>query len=156
MAAAEPPAQANQDPFRSFNYKVLVQNVLEGHFTECTGLGARVEAIPYREGGNLQVVHQLPGRVEYSEVTLRYGLTASRELFDWMMATTQGVVDRRNVSICIVDTDGVRELTRWNLFAAWPREWRGAPLDAMANQVAIETLVLVHEGLERDAGGAGE
>src|SRR5215217_5242750 len=70
-----------KDPYGAYNFKLVIQGVTEGHFTQCTGLGVRVEAIKYREGGTSQVVHRLPGRVEYADVTLRYGLTASKELW---------------------------------------------------------------------------
>ena len=140
------------DPFRAYNFKLIVQNVTEGHFLSCTPLGMRVEPIAYREAGDHQSVRQLPGQVEYSQVTLRYGLTRSQDLFQWMTSLSRGAVDRRHVSICILDTEGAQEVTRWNLFNAWPSEWRGAPLDAMRNEIAVESLTLVFESLERDGG----
>src|ERR1044071_6398793 len=73
------------DPYRAYNFKLIVQGVTEGHFTECTGLGMKVEVIKYREGGTGQIVHCIPGRVEYADVSLSYGLTDSQELFDWFM-----------------------------------------------------------------------
>ncbi len=48
---------------------------------------------------------------------------------------------------------GAAEVLRWNLINAWPQEWYGAPLDAMSHELAIETLVLAHEGLQRETGG---
>ena len=36
---------------------------------------------------------------------------------------------------------------RWDLINAWPSEWRGAPLDALGREVAIESLTLVFETL---------
>jgi len=155
--AASPPAPsatgaqpgAFADPFRAYNFKLIVQGVTEGHFTECTGLGIRVSVIRYREGGTSQVVHCVPGPVEYGDIALRYGLTASRELFDWFMTAVNGRVDRKNVSILMLDSDGVNEVMRWDLFNAWPSEWRGAVLNALEHQVAIESLTLVYETLQR-------
>ncbi len=137
------------DPFRAYNFKLVIQGVTEGHFTECSGLGIRVQAIKYREGGTSQVVHCIPGPVEYGDITLRYGLSVSRELWDWFTSAVQGRVDRKNVSILMLDSDGVAEVLRWDLINAWPSEWRGAPLDAMGTQVAIEDLTLVFETLQR-------
>jgi phage tail-like protein len=137
------------DPYRSYNFKLEIQGVTEGHFTECSGLGVRVRSIPYREGGTSQVVHQLPGRVEYSEVTLRYGLTSSRLLWDWLMSTVKGKVERRNVSIVMMAEDGTTPVMQWNLINAWVTEWRGAPLDALAQEAAIETISLVFESIDR-------
>jgi phage tail-like protein len=140
---------ADVDPYRNYNFKLEIQGVTQGHFTECSGLGARVEAISYREGGLQQVVRRLPGRTEYADVTLRYGLTSSNELWQWLLSVIKGNVQRRNVSVILLGTDGATEVVRWNLVNVWPREWRGAPLDALGQEVAIETMTLVYEGLER-------
>jgi phage tail-like protein len=82
-------------------------------------------------------------------VTLRYGLTASAELWTWMLAAVRGSVERRNVSILMLDSTGSQEVVRWNLTNAWPSRWRGAPLDALNREVAIESLTLVFETLQR-------
>jgi phage tail-like protein len=94
-------------------------------------------------------VRKLAGRVAYGDITLKWGLTDSTDLWEWLMTAVNGNVQRRNASIILVGTDGTTEVTRWNLKDAWATEWRGARLDAMGNEAAIETLVLAHEGLER-------
>jgi phage tail-like protein len=136
------------DPYRAYNFKLIIQGVTQGHFVECSGLAVRVAAIRYQEGGD-NVVHRIPGPIDYGDVTLRYGLTASADLWNWFMAAVQGRVERRNASILILNTDGVTEVLRWDLINAWPAEWRGAPLDAMSREVAIESLTLVFESLQR-------
>lgn len=136
-------------PYRSYNFKLNIQGVTEGHFTECNGLGVRVDVIRYREAGNDQQVRCLPGPVNYSDVTLRYGLTDSRELWDWLMTAVDGRVERKNISILMLDTEGVNEVMRWNLINAWPSEWRGTMLDAMSREAAIESLTLVFESIDR-------
>ena len=146
---AAAPAGTVPDPYRNYNFKLEIQGVTQAHFTECSNIGVRVEAIAYRQGGIQQVVHRLPGRVEYADVTLRYGLTASTELWQWFQTAVTGNVQRRNVSIILLGSDGFTEAMRWNLVNVWPREWRGAPLDALGQEVAIETLTLVFETLER-------
>jgi phage tail-like protein len=137
------------DPYRAFNFKVEVQGITEGHFAECSGLGMRLQVISYREGGNNQLTHRIPGAVDYAAVTLRYGLTRSAELWLWMQGIVQGNIDRRNVSIVMLEPDGNTEALRWNLLNAWPSEWVGAPLNAGGNELAIETITLVFESLER-------
>ena len=137
------------DPYRAYNFKLEIQGVTEGHFAECSGMEVKVHPISYREGGNAQVVHRLPSFVEYGDISLRYGLTNSRELWDWFLTSVRGKVERRNVSIVMLDGDGVTEVMRWNLINAWLSEWRGTPLNALEKEVAIETLTLVFETLER-------
>lgn len=155
-AAATPPAAPASgaqpgvwvDPYRAYNFKLIIQGVTQGHFVECTGMGVRIAAMRYQEGG-ANVVHRIPGPIDYGDVTLRYGLTASRELWDWFLAGLNGNVDRRNVSVLMLATDGTTEVMRWDLVNAWPAEWRGAPLDALAREVAIESVTLVFESLAR-------
>jgi len=147
--AAAAAAGTYVDPYRAFNFKIEIGGITEGHFTEVIGLGARVAPISYREAGNSQVVHYVPGRVEYSEVTLRYGVTRSRELFEWFKTGIVGRVQRKNLSIVLFDADGTTEVMRWNLVNAWATEWRGSLLDAHSQEVAIESLTLVCESLDR-------
>lgn len=136
-------------PYRSYNFKLNIQGITEGHFTECSGLGVSVDVIRYREAGNDQQVRCLPGPVDYGDVVLRYGLTDSRELWDWLITAVDGRVERKNISILMLDAEGVNEVMRWNLINAWPSEWRGTMLDAMSREAAIESLTLVFESVDR-------
>ena len=137
------------DPYRAYNFKLEIGGITEGHFTQCSGLGIRVAVIKYREGGTQQVVQAVPGPAEYANITMSYGLTSSHQLWLWMLASVDGKVQRKNVSIILLDSDGVTEVTRWDLINAWPCEWRGAPLDTLQREVAIESLTLVYESLQR-------
>jgi phage tail-like protein len=151
-AVAKPAAQPGNwvDPYRAYTFNLLIQNVPAGHFTEVSGLGIRIERISYREGGLNSVVHSVPGQVSYSAVTLRYGLTSTRALWDWLMDVKDGRVRREEVSVAVLDPTGTAEVMRWNLSRAWPCEWLGAPLAASSLELAIETLTLAHEGITRD------
>jgi phage tail-like protein len=140
----------SEDPYRAYNFKLEIEGVTQGHFTECSGLGAKVEAIRYREAGNSQVVNHIPGFVEYTPVTLRYGLTDSQELWNWFMSAARGQVERRNISLVLLDADGTTEVARWNLNNAWVSEWQAAPLDALRHEIAIESMVIVCDTVQRD------
>ena len=137
-----------EDPYRSYNFKLEIRGVTRASFTACSGLGVTIEAIRYREGGQNQIVHRLPGPVSYEDVTLFYGLTDSRELFEWLMTGIRGDVERRDLSVVMLKSNGIDEAMRWNLFNAWAAAWRGAYLDAMSKEAAIERLTLVYERLE--------
>lgn len=137
------------DPYRNYNFLLQIQDVAEARFTECVGLGLRIQPIRYRESGAGQIVRALPGPVDYGEVTLRYGLTSSLDLWTWMQAAARGTVQRRHVSVVMLDSDGAREAMRWNLLNAWPCEWRGAALDALGREAAIEELHLAFDSLDR-------
>jgi phage tail-like protein len=147
-AASSAQPGSRVDPYRAYNFKLEIQGLTQAHFAECSGMSVKVATIKYREGGD-KVVHALPGPVEYGDITLRYGLTASRELWDWFMTAVDGKVERKNVSILLLDSDGITETLRWNLVNAWPSYWQGTRLDAMGHEAAIEELTIVYESLER-------
>lgn len=140
---------ANNDIYRAYNFRLDIQGVIAGYFTEVSGLSVKVETIRFREGGGLPGVRKLPGRVDIGDITLRYGLTDSTYMWEWLMTAVDGNVERRNVSIILMGTDGVTEVSRWNLENAWVSEWRGARLDALGQKAAIERMTLVAETLER-------
>ena len=41
------------------------------------------------------------------------------------------------------------EVVRWNFRNGWICKWVGPTLNAKANEVAIESIEIAHEGLER-------
>ncbi len=141
------------DPLRAYPFKVAFPGPeVVGHFTRISGLGMKITPIRYREGGTGPTVRHLTGPVEYSPVTLSYGLTDSRALFDWIQAVARGgkLADvQKNVSIVMLAEDDSTERLRWDLIRCWPTTWRGAFLDALSGEAAIEELTLVYEGLER-------
>ncbi|HEX5746535.1 MAG TPA: phage tail protein [Archangium sp.] len=155
QAETPPPQEAGAqpgtlvDPMRAYNFKLDINGVNEGHFTECHGLEVQVNALRYREGGAGAVVRRLAGPVAYGDVTLRYGLTTSRELWNWFMESVNGTPSRKNVSILMTGPDGLTEVFRWNLVDAWPSGWKGAALDALGQMVAIESVTLVFESINR-------
>jgi len=142
-------AEAINETYRAYNFVLKIQDQDAGYFTEVSGLNVEIETIEYREGGAGPAVRKLPGRVKYGDVTLKWGLTENRELTDWLKAIAQGDIQRKDISVILRKPNGVEEATRWNLRNAWPCNWRGASLDASENEVAIETMVITHEGLER-------
>lgn len=140
---------AKEDPYRLYNFKLEINGITEGHFTECSGLDIKIETITYREAGSKSGLRHIPGPVDYGSITLKYGVTHSRELWDWLMKCAEGKVERRNVSIVLLDSAGTSEVMRWNLSGAWPSEWHGASLGAQDKGIAIESLVLVFDTLVR-------
>jgi phage tail-like protein len=142
------------DPYRGYNFRVEIERLGEAVFSECRGLGATIEAIRYAEGRS-PVVHWVPGKVTYHEVHCLYGLTAEPKVWEWMYEGLDGKVTRKNVSIILLDAAGVAEVVRWDLDAAWITKWRAAALDALAQEVAIESVTFVYEKLTRKVSAAG-
>jgi phage tail-like protein len=140
------------DPHRNFNFAVEIDGITRARFQECTGgLSSTIDVTEYREGGYAEhgnTVHKLPGLTKYSNITLKWGITDDKELYDWHRQVSRGDVKRKNGSIVLYDEAG-EEKIRWNFFNGWPTKWTGPDFNAKASDVAIESLEIVHEGIER-------
>lgn len=136
------------DPYKNFNFVIEVDGLPQAGFSECSGLSTEVNVVEYREGGDF-VTRKLPGLAKIGDITLKRGVTASADLQLWMKNILNGVKDRRDVIIKLLDDDRT-EVVRWKFFNAFPRKWEGPTLNAKGNEVAIESLVLAGERLERD------
>lgn len=139
---------ARTDPYRNFNFLVEIDGITQAGFTDCSGFGSSTDPIEYREGGENTTARKLPGLTKHNNISLKWGMTDSRELYDWYRDVVTGKVQRKNGSIIVLDLDG-KERVRWNFFNAWPAKWDGPAFSAKGNDVAVETLELAHEGIER-------
>jgi len=139
---------ATVDPYKNFRFLVEIDGIVQAGFSECSGFGSNVEVIEYREGGDAATVRKLPGKVSYPDITLKWGVTDSRELYDWHLAAVNGQIQRKNGSIILQDDIGQEKL-RWNFFSAWPSKWDGTDFNAKGNDVAIDTLTVSCERVER-------
>jgi phage tail-like protein len=139
---------ARVDPYKNFRFLVELDGIVQAGFTDCTGFGSHVKPVEYREGGDPALVRKLAGMLEYSDMVMKYGVTDSHELYDWHLAALSGQIQRKNGSIILQDDTG-QEKVRWNFFNAWPTKWEGSALSAKGNDVAIESLTVTCERLER-------
>jgi phage tail-like protein len=132
------------DPYRGFNFLVEIDGITEAGFRECSGLDATTDAVDYREGSDPNHVRKLTGLNKHSAITLKRGLTDSDKLWQWRQSVVDGKAERKNVSIVLLD-EAREEKWRWNVRNAWPSKWTGPTLNATSNDVAIETLEIIHE-----------
>ena len=139
---------ARTDPYKNYRFLLEIDAVTQAGFSECSGFGSEVQVVEYREGGDAVTARKLGGMPKYSDITLKWGITDSRELYDWHLDAVKGEIKRKNGSIIILDDTG-QEKVRWNFFNAWPSKYAGPGLNAKGNDVAIDTLTVVCERMER-------
>jgi phage tail-like protein len=144
-----PPPQRN-DPYKAFNFLVEIEGIAQAAFSEVSGLESETAVIEYRAGGEkVNSARKLPGLTKFGNIILRRGVTQDAELWNWRKSIVDGDIDRRNGTIVLLD-DKRNEVMRWNFRNGWICRWEGPTLNARANEVAIETIEIAHEGLERD------
>ena len=153
-------------PFTAFNFRVEIdvegvsQQVCHAAFSECEGLEMSVAPKTIREGGdNTRQIH-LNGPVSYGQVTLRRGMTANFDLWDWFdRVQSQGHLGlRADAEIVMLAADGRTEQVRFILERCLPVKLRAPSLNATDGLVAVEEMQLAYERLSirrPDGGGAG-
>jgi phage tail-like protein len=141
-------APSRHDPYKVFKFRVEIDGLTSAAFSEVSGLDSETVVIEYRTGSERNSVRKLAGLTKYPNIVLKRGITQDVELWNWRKSVIDGNVDRRNGSIVLLDDSG-QEQVRWNFSNGWPCKLQGPHLNAHGNDVAIETLEISHEGLER-------
>jgi phage tail-like protein len=136
-----------RDPYRSFNFQLQIDHVPLGAFSEVSGLTAEGDAVDYREGTDRQLnVRKLSGLRKYQNITLKRGYTKDPSLWQWYTSSVNGVPDRRNVTIVLMN-EAHQPVLRWHAEQAWVNKIEGPTLKAAGNEIAMESVEIVHEGL---------
>jgi phage tail-like protein len=135
-------------PFAAFRFEIRLNELVVAGFSECGGLELRTEFQEFAEGGMNTFVHKLPGRTTQSDLRLRRGV-ADRVLWDWYAELVKGTVRRRDGAILVRSIDGAEVVAEWQFRRALPVKWVGPELDAAQSRIAVETIELAHEGLDR-------
>ncbi len=119
-----------------------------GAFRSLSGLDVSYEVLEYREGGNNEFVHHLPGRVHYPNLVLSWGLTNSDLLQKWFFQTReQAQLQQVTVSLAIREGASVAEPRKWTFADAFPVRWSGPSFEA-GSEGWGETLEIAHSGLK--------
>jgi phage tail-like protein len=130
-----------------FTFVVEIGGIAEARFTDCTGLEAHVEVFEYKEGGQNNYTHKLPGRRTYSNITLKQGLGTSRALWDWVdgiVTKKDKAAERKNISLILYNAAGA-EIYRWNLISAYPVKWTGPTFGTQESSTIFESLELTFQ-----------
>jgi phage tail-like protein len=133
------------DPYLSYRFLVEIDSTIVGGFSEISGLQAETQVEDYREGGVNDFVHKLTKETTYPNLILKRGITDSSVLWNWYRDVVSGTIERKNVYILLLDSEGQPTWT-WNILDAHPIKWVGPELTADGNTVAFESIELVHKG----------
>ncbi|WP_448658654.1 phage tail protein [Sphingomonas sp. CJ99] len=151
---------ARHDPYKGFKFRVKWDGRYVAGVSKISALKRITEVVEHREGGDPSRVRRSPGASRYEPVTIERGVTHDSEFEAWAnrvhrldagAGSEMALADfRKDVVIELMNEAGQLVLA-YRLFRCWPSEYTALPdLDAAANAVAIQTLVLQNEGWERD------
>lgn len=135
-------------PHGRFRYKVEIDGLAAGGFSEVTGFNASIDVIEYREGDMVTTPMKLPGLKKYGNITLKQGLADSMVLYDWIVEGINGAVQRKTITITLLDEEE-SPAASWQVINAWPIKYTAPDFNATSSEVAIESLEIAHEGMTR-------
>lgn len=141
-------------PFTAFNFSVEIQlpggpqKVCNAAFSECDGLEMSMEVKTIREGGNNGRQIRLSGPISYGQLTLKRGMTANFDLWQWFSRMLVSPDLRADAEVVIFAADGVTARARYLLSRCVPVKLKAPALNAKDGAVAIEELQLAYESLE--------
>jgi phage tail-like protein len=141
------------DPLIGIHFAIEIQGGVTGYFTEVSGIGSESEVVEHKIMGDKakeSITRKIPGRLKWGDITLKRGITANMDMWAWRKDIEEGKVSnaRKNGSV-IMYTQDLQESARWNFTAGWPSKITGPAPKADGNEVGIEELVIVHEGIVR-------
>ena len=140
-------------PFVSFNFEVLINvdgvsdMVCSAAFSECDGLEMSMEVKTIREGGNNGKQIRLSGPTNFGQVTLKRGMTANFDLWDWFKAMLTNPGLRADAQVVLFSPDRQEERARFVLTRCLPIKLKAPALNAKDGMVAIEEFQLAYESL---------
>ena len=161
-----PAPETVDPPFIAFRFEVVLNlinpplgvtnPVCNAAFAECDGLEMTMEPKAVREGGNNQEHIHLMGPTSYGQLTLKRGMTANLDLWNWFAAAGQaGRSSKARGQVTMSNAAGTQVVT-FELTDCLPVKMRGPSLNAKDGQVAIEEMQLVYSRLTmRPAGSVG-
>jgi phage tail-like protein len=134
-------------PLPKFHFQVEWGGASIG-FTEVSGLDVQTDPIEYRDGSSPEYVKtKMPGMQKFSNITLKRGtFRGDNDFYAWWNTVALNTIERRNVTISLLN-ENHEPVVVWKIKNAWPIKVQSTDLKADGNEVAIESIELVHEGL---------
>lgn len=149
-------------PFTAFNFSVEItldgasERLCHAAFSDCDGLEMTMDVKTIREGGRNGEQVRLNGPTAYANLTLKRGMTANFDLWDWFTKSVDDPKLRANAEVVMLAADGSTERARFILDRCVPVKLKAPALNAKDGMVAVEELQLAYQSLKlkTPSGGA--
>ncbi|MEM7186308.1 MAG: phage tail protein [Bacteroidota bacterium] len=117
-------------------------------FTEVSGLDVETELIEYRQGASPEYSKiKMPGMQKFSNITLKRGTFKNdNEFYQWWNTVKLNTIERRDITIKMLNEEHEPVIV-WKVKNAFPLKVQSTDLKGDANETAIESMELAHEGL---------
>jgi len=148
------------DPYQRFKFRVKWEGKYIPGIIHISGLNRKTEVVLYRSGGEANSIRRIPGKTVYEPITIKRGRTHDTEFERWAnkvynygsgAGSEVSLKDfRKNIIIELCNEAG-QTVMAFKIYRCWPSRYSAlGKLDSLNNSIAVESLVLEHEGWERD------
>ena len=150
------------DPYKNYKFQVFWADGKDpvAGVSKVSVLSRSTEPVEHREGNSPSGVRKSPGQTTFEPITLERGVTHDEAFEQWAnkvwnlgsgVGSEVSLKDfRKNIIIKLLNEAGQVAIS-YNVLRCWVSQYQALPeLDASANAVAIQTIILQHEGWERD------
>jgi len=146
------------DPYKNFKFRIKWNGRYVAGVSKVSALKRSTEPVTHREGGDPSTSRVSPGRSKFDPITLERGVTHDTEFEAWanLVYNVQGDASmslknfRKDIIIELLNEQAT-VVKAYKVYRCWVSEYQALPdLDANAQAVAIERMVLQNEGWERD------
>lgn len=141
-------------PAAGIYFRVEIDGLVVTGFTEVTGLDTESEVIDYRTGESGRV-RRLAGMSTSSHISMTRAVDDNLDLWQWRKLVLDGdPAARRDGIVDLLAADGAA-IARLGFVRGWPMRYTvrlpdaGAAHAGTADDVALETVTIAHEGFER-------
>ena len=147
-----------RDPYKSFKFQIIVDGAIVPSVSFVGALRRCTEVVDYRSGSFVNRFLKAPGLSKFDPIVLKRGVTHDTTFEDWAELVYHPAGDaamslrnfRKDMRINLLNQQGSVVLS-YMVYRCWVSQYEPLPdLDAGASEVAMETIVLEHEGFERD------
>jgi len=148
------------DPYKNFKFRVKWDGEVVAGVSKVSALKRTSEVVSHREGADISTPRHSPASSKFEPITLERGITFAPEFEAWanLVYSTEGdgavslANFRKDILIDFLNLQGT-VIRSYRVFRCWVSEYTALPeLDANANAIAFETIILQNEGFERDEG----
>jgi phage tail-like protein len=143
--------QRKTDPLVGFQFELDTGNAVTGYFAEVGGIGSESDVVDQKvTAKGKPYIQKMPGRLKWTDVTLKRGITDNMEIWAWRKMVEDGDLKsaRKNCTVTMYDAAG-GAAAQWTFDNAWPSKVTGPSIKADSNEFGVEEVVIVHEGMRR-------
>jgi phage tail-like protein len=137
----------------SNRFGVTIDGTDLGRWGKCNGLAVEFKHEPILQGGIYDTQTILPGQMNYTPITLERAVNAqdSMKVQGWLSKMVQTWIYSAKAgtgatAVVTLYSSAGEKVVDWTLRNVFPSKWEGPKMDAATAGIALETLVLIHEG----------